>query len=422
MKKVLVITYYWPPSGGSGVQRWLKFVKYFRDFGIEPIILTVDPNYATFPSIDDSLYNDIPSGIEIHHTKANSPFRLYKLIRGKSAPQSGFASEKKPGVIDKLIRFIRGNFFIPDARIGWNKYALIKAKELIKTYKIDTVITTSPPHSTQLVGLELKSQLRITWIADLRDPWTEIYYNEALYRTRWAERKDKILEKRCIEAADKIIVVSNSIAESLITKYLNIETKISVIPNGYDTDDFVELNIKSTNNKYISYIGNLGPNYPISLFLEEFKHFVSVDSSWKLRFVGNIYDQVLNEIKSLDLIQYVELIPYVEHKKAVEFMLNSEILLLIIPETKENKGILTGKIFEYLGAKKPVIYIGPPNGDAVKILSGVTQTLINDYSEIKPLNEFLSNSSNQKFKGISPEIYSRKSLTEKLVNLIRTNE
>ena len=103
-------------------------------------------------------------------------------------------------------------------------------------------------------------------------------------------------------------------------------------------------------------------------------------------------------------------------------MLNSEILLLIIPETKENKGILTGKLFEYLGAKKPVIYIGPPNGDAVKILSGVTQTLINDYSEIKPLNEFLSNSSNQKFKGISPEIYSRKSLTEKLVNLIRTNE
>ena len=190
VKKILVITYYWPPSGGSGVQRWLKFVKYFRDFGIEPIVLTIDPDFATYPNYDYTLLDEIPHGIEIHKTKAKSPFGIYSKVRKKEVPKVGFAGEKNVGMIEKLMRFIRGNFFIPDARIGWNRFALEKAREILQANDIDCVITTSPPHSTQLIGLALKNEFNIKWIADLRDPWTEIYYNKELYRTSFAKNKD----------------------------------------------------------------------------------------------------------------------------------------------------------------------------------------------------------------------------------------
>ena len=195
MKKVLIITYYWPPSGGSGVQRWLKFSKYLPEFGIEPIVLTVDPDFATYPSIDTTLELEVSDSIRVYRTKAKNPLEVYQKIRRKPAPQSGFAGEKKSGLLDKIFRFIRGNVFLPDARIGWNPYAFEKAKQLIKELNINTVITTSPPHSTQLIGLRLKKEFTIQWIADLRDPWTEIYYNKELFRTNWAERQDAKMEK-----------------------------------------------------------------------------------------------------------------------------------------------------------------------------------------------------------------------------------
>ena len=198
MKKVLIITYYWPPSGGSGVQRWLKYVKYLRDFGIEPIVLTVDPLDAVYPNIDPSLKKDLSDDIEIHYARAKSPLTFYKKIRKKSVPKSGFAGEKKPNTIDSLFRFIRGNFYIPDARKGWNKLAYNVAKEIIIKHDIDTIITSSPPHSTQLVGLKLKEELEVKWICDLRDPWTELFYNKHLYQTFIAKSIDKKYEKNVL--------------------------------------------------------------------------------------------------------------------------------------------------------------------------------------------------------------------------------
>ena len=419
MKKVLIITYYWPPSGGSGVQRWLKFVKYFRDFGIEPIVLTVAPEFAALPNIDESLEHEIPAGIEVHKTRAKSPFGFYKKIKKGAVPNSGFAGEKKANLFDNLFRFIRGNFFIPDARIGWNKFALEKARELIHLHAIDTVITSSPPHSTQLIGLQLKKEFKLKWLADLRDPWTEIYYNKLLFRTNWAKKIDYRYEQACLQNADTLIVVSEDIKRRFGEARETILEKTHVIPNGFDEEDFSHERTKNDAGiKYISYVGNLGLQYPIEAFFKTFSELVKVDELWRIRFVGNVSDVLNTEIQKLGLEKWVEFTPYVEHKKAVEYMINSDLLLLIIPNTENNKGILTGKLFEYIATGNPIIYIGPEDGDALGILKkteGISFLNFNSEENIIPFCSSVLKKS-EKSKQIN-YIYSRRNLAETFAKL-----
>ena len=421
MKKVLIITYYWPPSGGSGVQRWLKFVKYFRDFGIEPIVLTVTPEFAALPNIDESLEHEIPAGIEVHKTRAKSPFGFYKKIKKGAVPNSGFAGEGKANLFDNLFRFIRGNFFIPDARIGWNKFALEKARELIHLHAIDTVITSSPPHSTQLIGLQLKKEFKLKWLADLRDPWTEIYYNKLLFRTNWAKKIDYRHEQACLQNADTLIVVSEDIKRRFGKARESILEKTHVIPNGFDEEDFSGEQIKNDAGiKYISYVGNLGLQYPIEEFLKTFSEFVKVDEQWRIRFVGNVSDVLTTEIQKLGLEKWVEFTPYVEHKKAVEYMINSDLLLLIIPNTENNKGILTGKLFEYIATGNPIIYIGPEDGDALEILKGNTVYIALNSKEKEAVIDFILNSSSNQLEvnPSSKNTFSRRNLTGEVAKLI----
>ncbi len=428
MKKVLIITYYWPPSGGSGVQRWLKFVKYLREFGIEPIVLTIDPHFATFPNYDYSFLKEIPEGIEIHTTQASSPFELYKKVRKKDAPQAGFSGEKTSRLLDKVMRFIRGNFFIPDARIGWNKFAIEKAKEIILQNKIDSIITSSPPHSTQLIGLELKRMFNLNWLADLRDPWTEIYYNKELFRTSLAKKKDYKLEQLCLKNADKIVVVSEDIKRHFGANRKEILDKINVIPNGFDEADFLEVksklegeNLISKNitNKVISYVGNLGEQYPVEGFLDAFSEIVKNDSEWKLQFIGNCHDGVKRMVELLKISANVEFIPYVNHSEAIDFMLKASILLLIIPEIVNNKGILTGKLFEYLATGNTIINIGPKDGDAAAILKENAVSITLNPTEKQEIIDFILNSTPSDSKmNFTKSKFSRKNLTGEMANLI----
>lgn len=434
MKKVLIISYYWPPSGGSGVQRWLKFVKYFREFGIEPIVLTIDPAFATFPNHDYSLLEEIPEGIEIHTTQASSPFELYKKVRKKDAPQAGFSGEKKTGLVDKAMRFIRGNFFIPDARIGWNKFALKKAKELIQFHNIDSIVTTSPPHSTQLIGLELKRMFNLHWLADLRDPWTEIYYNQELFRASFAKKKDYKLEQLCLKNADKIVVVSEDIKRHFGANRKEILEKIHVIPNGFDETDFtnnlgqknVTPNSNSGNklgynssNKTISYVGNLGEQYPVEGFFKAFSEIVKKDSDWKLHFVGNCHNGVKTLVEKLNLSNSVVFVPYVNHSEAIDFMIKARILLLIIPEIENNKGILTGKLFEYLATGNPILNIGPKDGDAATILNENEVSITLNPNEKQEIVDFILNSSPTNTpSNLSEHKFSRRNLTKEMAGLI----
>jgi glycosyltransferase involved in cell wall biosynthesis len=420
MKKVLIITYYWPPAGGAGVQRWLKFTKYLPEFGIEPIILTVDPNYATYPQIDESLLNDVNPQLLVYHTRCFEFYSLYRLIsKKKEVIYGGFANENKRSFTQKIAKFIRGNIFLPDPRKGWNRYAFKKASELIRQYKIDTIITTSPPHSTQLIGLTLKKKFQIKWISDLRDPWTDIYYYNQFNHTQLALSIDLQYEKQVIKWADDIITVSEDLKRIFSSKSdRNIESKIHVIPNGFDEEDFKVKNIFEEAKKVITYTGTISDTYDIDGFIKALELLdEKLKVKLKIRFVGATSESIIPKIEATGI--EVEQVKYVPHAQAIDYMLQSSILLLVIPKVDNNKGIITGKFFEYLATGKPVLAIGPPNGDLAKLISETQCGELFDYSESLEMKNFIIQCIDGPFPlGDAKASYSRKVLSQKLAEIL----
>lgn len=368
-KKVLIVTYYWPPSGGAGVQRWLKFAKYLPEFGWEPIILTVDPVYAAYPVTDYSLVNDLPASLKVYSTPALDYFSIYKKDPTK-IPSAGFANNTDKSFKGKILRFVRGNFFIPDPRKGWNKYAVKKACELIKAEGINHIITTSPPHSTQLIGLRLKKKFPdIKWIADLRDPWTDIYYYKQFYPTVFSKAIDLKFEKSVLKNSDKIITVGTSLKVLFSSKVNGLEQKIEVITNGYDQTDFTEAQLFNPARFTLTYVGTLSDIYPIEGLIPALKTMHSSGKDFLLRFVGTVSEKTRRMIEGEIPGKYLEFLPYAVHNEAIRFMTNSSLLILIIPLHQSSKSIITGKIFEYLASGKPVLCLGPVDGDAAEIIS-----------------------------------------------------
>ena len=422
MKKILIITYYWPPSGGAGVQRWLKFVKYLPEFGWEPVILTVDPRYASYPQRDESLAAEIDPNCKVYTTKSFELYNLYKWISGKKeVPYGGFANESKEGLFQKVSKFLRGNFLLPDPRRGWNKYALKKAAELINQFNIETVVTTSPPHSTQLIGLSLKRQFNIRWIADLRDPWTDIYYYNQFKHTTLARNIDLRYERQVVENADLVVTVSEDVKRIFAGKStLNIAVKTVVIPNGFDEDDFNIKQVPVETKKVITYTGTISEAYPVDCFLEAL---CGLDEELKsqilIRFVGKVPPSVVQKFRNTQL--EIELVGYVDHPKSIEYLLRSNLLLLIIPDVKNNNGILTGKFFEYLAAQKPILAIGPKEGDLAKIIQDTHCGELFDYQDSEGMRLFLEANLNHTAiisNGEKAGEYSRKQLTRKIAQLL----
>ncbi|RIH64615.1 glycosyltransferase [Mariniphaga sediminis] len=431
MKKVLIITYYWPPSGGAGVQRWIKFVKYLPALGIEPLILTVHPNYATYPQIDLTLENDIPKSTKIFYAKSVDLYSFYKKVSSnKEVPYGGFANTKKNNLKEKIIRFIRGNFIIPDPRKGWNKYAVAKARELIRSHQIDTIITTSPPHSTQLIGLRLKREFDIKWIADLRDPWTDIYYFRQMYPTPIAMQIHKNLEKKVLVGADKIITVSESLKKLFAQKADNVLGKIEVISNGFDADDFKHVEINSESDFFfISYVGTISEKYDVSGLIQALSELPEdIRAKIKVRFIGRIPSNIIEEFDRAGLNKLLEVTGYVPHAKAIEFQFSSDALLLVIPDVKNNEGILTGKIFEYLASQKPILLVGPENGDAARIIRETKSGLVCDYKNHLKMKDGIIRFFQSKQLTIpeknklSDEVmmYTRENLTKELLTVINS--
>jgi glycosyltransferase involved in cell wall biosynthesis len=420
MNKVLIITYYWPPSGGAGVQRWLKFSKYLPEFGWEPVILTVDPKYAAYPATDASLEKEIPAGLKIFRTKAIDWFRLYGSNKSK-VPSAGFAINKDDSFSGKLTRFIRGNFFIPDPRRGWNRYAVRKAAEIIQKENIKHVITTSPPHSSQLIGLALKKKFPdVTWIADLRDPWTNIYYYELFYPTVFSRTVDRFYERKVIRKADCIITVGHNLAKALSSDIDGAGEKMHVLPNGYDDDDFTGISKEVPGRFTLTYIGTLSEAYPIDGLLGALASLEKKGIDFVLRFAGSIPEKTRSRISNHLSRDKTEFIPYVSHSDAVKLMCSSSMLILIIPEKPLNNSITTGKVFEYIASRKPVIYIGPKNGDAAYHLRKCGQTGFfggNDHMEMAEYIRQEMDSGKQMTLNEHPE-YSRRILAKELARLL----
>ena len=420
MNKVLIVTYYWPPSGGAGVQRWLKFSKYLPEFGWEPIILTVDPGCAAYPVTDLSLKENLPSSIRVYPTPAINYFGIYRKDRSK-IPTAGFANSVDNTLKGKIFRFIRGNFFLPDPRKGWNKYAFKKACELIENEGIINVITTSPPHSTQLIGLKIKKKYpALNWIADLRDPWTDIYYYKQFYPTFISKMIDQRFEKSVLKKADKIITVGVSLKNLFSFKIKGLENKTEVITNGYDEDDFTGITPIIPPMFTITYVGTLSDIYPIDGFLNAVQIFKDKGNEIILRFIGTVSKSQKDLIQSKSGDSILEFIPYVNHTAAIQYMLKTSVLLLIIPDHKSNKSIITGKIFEYIASGKPIVCIGPLDGDAAGIIGNKEYGKTFSYMDSKGISEYLASLISEKpvLERTSSAVYSRKELTGKIIPLL----
>jgi len=431
IKKVLFITYYWPPSGGAGVQRCLKFVKHLPEFDITPTVITVSEKEASYPVLDHTLAADIPAEVQVIRTSTNEPFEYYKKLTGKKEiPYGGFANENKTSLTQKIFKFLRGNLFIPDARVGWNKYAINAASQLLEQESFEAVVTTSPPHSTQLIGLHLQKKFGIKWIADLRDPWTDIYYYKDLNHTSWARKIDAKYEQSVIEKADALLVTSSNTKQLFLAKAPHVEsTKIKVLPNGFDEEDFKIASEPPSDAFVITYTGTITESYNIEIFLQALATISNRYSEipYKLRFVGKISDSILKQVKDAGIQNFTEVIPFVPHTESVKYLLSSTILLMGIPDVANNFCILPGKLFEYLATNKPIICIGPLNSDADQIIDECGAGRVFYYADYELMVDHLDQLSNMwkvnhnlDLPSVNYRRYSRRNLTGELAEIIST--
>jgi len=417
MKKVLIITYYWPPSGGAGVQRFLKFVKYLNKTSWIPIVYT--PENPEYPVLDHSLLSEIPKDVVVLKKKIWEPYGFYKRILGIPDDvkiNTGFLTEsKKNNFLEKISVWVRGNFFIPDARKFWIKPSVKFLKKYIIENKISTIITTGPPHSMHLIGLNLKRSTGVKWIADFRDPWVNIDYYQDLMLTKSSDNKHKMLEKQVIMGADKVIAIGDSMAAEFTKEY---SKDVFVIPNGFDPNDFTEQTDVAKNKLYITHIGTLvKTRNPILLWnvLKKMK------DSQTPNFI-----EVRDSIESMGLLDSVEFIDYLPHSSIISYLKSSSLLLLVLNNTPNLKGILTGKLFEYLAARRPILCFGTHDGDAAKVILNTKSGNVFESRQSSELLRYINNMLVQYNSGGIPNCigeidnYSREYQTDQLVEILNS--
>ena len=427
--RLLVITYYWPPSGGAGVQRCLKFVKHLGAFGVEATVITVDPAQATYPVRDESLLAEVPAGVRVIRTATSEPFESYKKLTGRAVPYGGFANEGKPGLMQKALRFVRSNLFIPDPRRGWNRHALAAAERLLAAGEtFDAVLTSSPPHSTQLIGLALQRRHGLRWLADLRDPWTDIYYYHDLHHTPLAAWLDARYERRVLTQADAVLVTSPETKRLFLGKLPDLPAaKFHVLPNGYDESDFQRPSQPPTACLRITHTGTITELYHIDQLLLAVAACAArhPDVPLQLRFVGQVSAELRGQIGRAGLLPVTEFIDFVPHDQSVDHLLSASVLLMAIPDVPRNFGILPGKVFEYLAANKPILCVGPAGSDADNLLQecGAGQAL--PYADSVLMHETLEAlvaqwriSPNLDLPAVSHARYSRRALAGELARIV----
>ncbi|SFI92448.1 glycosyltransferase family 4 protein [Olleya namhaensis] len=422
-KKVLIITYYWPPAGGPGVQRWLKFVKYLPEFNIEPIVYC--PSNASYPITDASLADQVNPDLTVIKQHIKEPYKIAQLFSKKSKTISkGIIAEKeKQSLMERLMLFVRGNFFIPDARKNWVKPSVKYLSTYIKDFNIDTIITSGPPHSLHLIGLELQQKLDVTWIADFRDPWTTIGYHKQLKLTSASKIKHKNLEKKVLNNANKIIVTSPSTK----VEFEQITTQpIQVITNGYDHEKVTTFGL---DKKFtLSHIGSLLSKRNPEVLWKVLRDLINEDSdfasNFQLNLVGAVGKEVLQSIEINDLTNSLNNIGYVSHSEAIMFQKKSQLLLLIEIDSEITKAIIPGKLFEYMVANRPIIALGPIGADVASIIKETNTGQFFNYQDYDALKLTIKQHFEAFKKGdlktnpIGLQKYSRQQLTKNLAQFI----
>jgi hypothetical protein len=413
------MTYYWPPSGGSGVQRWMYFAKYLKKYGWIPFVITVDEKYASYRVLDKSLVTEV-NDIHVTKTKSRELLKWYSLLftgsKKRGIPQG---EVKKNGFLSKFAAFIRGNFFIPDARKGWNAFAVDEAIKLIKKENIKIIITTGPPHSTHLIGNRIKSLFDIKWFADFRDPWTAIFYNKDLYRSNWAKKKDTRLEKKILRTADAILTTKGGrLIQKLRTK--SPKQTFHVLPNGYDAKLMASIKRTNVPHFHIVYTGLLTENQDYRIFTKALAE-LSKNNRIYFSLAGQISESILNYIK--DELPKVEIDykGYLNHENALRLMKSGDLLLNFIFKSA-HEDMISGKLFEYLATEIPVLSIGNSNSDFGNIFSEASFAEMIPSNDKKSIQNFIIKAIKEKGKAGNKlpgiEKWSRNELTKDLIDII----
>ncbi len=422
-KKVLIITYYWPPAGGSGVQRWVKFAKYLRDFGWEPVIYT--PENADYPLVDKRMGEELPSDLEILRRPIWEPYQLASwFTRQQKEHRAGFIDkEGKRSWLQRFALYIRANWFVPDARKFWIRPSIRFLKQYLQEHPVAAIVSTGPPHSMHLIAEGVHEQTDIPWLADFRDPWKSIYYLHRLPLTSKTQQKHLKLERAVVQKANLVTTVSHSIAEELGAHGKTVE----VIYNGHDLptpDESIPL------DKHFSIVhagimnGDQDPEGLWQVIAELVKENVQFKEKLRIKLVGVVSDEVMASLEKHQLQSFLELPGYVSHEKVYEYQTKAQLLLLSINKVPNAKGIITGKLFEYLAVNRPILAIGPADGDLATILNGSGGGTILEHKDTEGMKQFLEVAFQKyqqgKLLGTTKDVsqYSRRTLTRQLAKLL----
>lgn len=393
MKKVLIITYYWPPMGGGGVQRWLKTTKYLREYGWEPIIFTTKNGEATV--LDEGMLEEIPEGIETLRVPIWEPFDLYKKFTGKKKDQKlvpGMAQESDGNsFLHNLSIWVRGNLFIPDARKFWIKPASKYLLKYLKNNQVDAIVSTGPPHTTHMIALNVVKKTNIPWLCDFRDPWSNIDFYHKLKLTNWADKKHKRFENEVLTKSDQVVTVSWSWAED----FQRISDRMPVvITNGYDPADFTKAGKVALDKKFtITHAGSLNEDRnPHSLWkvLKELCSDKEFSDDLEIKFIGQVSPVAIAELTEYGLKNNLTQIDNLPHHKVMDHLIKSQILLLPLNDTPNIDGVVPGKLYEYIGAQRPIVCIGKPTGDAATIIKETNAGKVSDFSDTETLKNTIS--------------------------------
>jgi hypothetical protein len=390
MKKVLIITYYWPPSGGSQVLRWLNFSKYLPGLGWEPIIYT--PENPEPQETDNTLIKEIPANITIIKRPIWEPYRFYRIFSKRRRDErisTAFISEKKSNIIiDKVSNFIRSNFFIPDARKFWIKPSFRFLKKYISVNKIDLIVSSGPPHSMHIIAFLLKKELNIPWIADFRDPWTNIDYYKELLLTPRADRKHRRLEKEVLMISDCILAVGPTMNEEFKKAGAKM---VKTLTNGFDDYKLSAVKNKHDKKFSITHVGSIPRSRNAEILWKALADLTKTQEGFsdnlQINLIGKVDYSVTDSLKKYNLINFTAQHKYIPHLKALERMSMSQVLLLLINNTQNAKGILTNKFFEYLSVKRPILAIGPTDGDVANILAYTNAGKISEFENLENIKE-----------------------------------
>lgn len=424
-KRVLIITYYWPPSGGSGVQRWLKFAKYLPEAGWEPVIFT--PENPDFDLKDESLEAEISPQLEVMKFPIWEPYQLLDKLRGKKETHPGrLLEQKEKGWLEKAAVWLRANLMVPDPRVFWVKPSVKFLTELVKSGQYDAIITTGPPHSMHLIGRDLKRKTGVFWLADFRDPWSQWEFLDKLPMQKYVKKKHAELEQSILKEANVVTTISPTFQKDLEKL---AQRKVSLLTNGFDLADIpadFKPAVKKSRRLNLVYSGIIDSiRNPMPLLLAMKEEFKPLEEEVTFTFVGRVSDQVQAQIEDDSwLKKHVKMAGYVSHEEVFEFYEKADALVLILTNTKNAQGNIPGKLFEYLATKIPILALGDPQGDTSKILVNVgSEPAISpsDHVEIQVRLRKLFEMEDLSMQFSSIDHYSRKNLSLQLAHLLDGN-